>query len=165
MRRVLGTAQTSPGLQVWAGRKICRPARNRATRAAAMKKGRYGSSLVRFPIQAPLKPNATRMRGPRQHVEARMAARPPTKSAPDPVRSREFSTVPNFICDSPAGSFLLRLGNARGAYGVPCRNSARLAAARPQASEGGQVFAARQPVFPAICAVWARTAASDFLAD
>src|SRR5713226_380883 len=80
MRRVLGTAHTSPGLQVCAGRKICRPAKNRATRAPAMKSGRYGSSLVRLPIHAPLKPNATRTRGPRQHVEARMAAKPPIKS-------------------------------------------------------------------------------------
>src|SRR5260370_38834720 len=114
MRRVLGTAQTSPGLQVWAGRKMCRPAKKRATRAPAMKKGRYGSSLVRFPIQAPLKPNGTRTTGQRQHVEARMAAMPPKKSVPDPVRPREFEPVPTLISDAPARCFVLILGNARG---------------------------------------------------
>src|ERR1700736_2017313 len=33
-----------------------------------------GSSTVRLPIQAPLKPSATSTSGPRQQVEARMAA-------------------------------------------------------------------------------------------
>jgi hypothetical protein len=113
MRRVLGIAQTSPGLQVWADRKMCRPAKNRAISAAAIKKGRYGSSLVRFPIQAPLKPNATRMRGPRQHVEARMAARPPRKSAPEPARSREFSTGPISFVTPRVGLFFQNWAVAR----------------------------------------------------
>src|SRR6266446_6440755 len=80
MRRVLGTAHNSPGWQSCGGRNICRPAKNRATRAPAIKNGRYGSSNVRFPIHAPLKPRATKTRGPRQQVDARMAAKPPTRS-------------------------------------------------------------------------------------
>src|SRR5438270_4026235 len=112
MRRVLGTAHTSLGLQVCAGRKIWRPAKNRATRAPAMKNGRYGSSLVRFPIHAPLKPSATRTRGPRQHVEARMAAKPPTMSAPDPVRSEPLSPISTLTWHPPAsvGLHLSKLG-------------------------------------------------------
>src|SRR5229473_4145288 len=94
MRRVPGSAHTSPGWQAFAGRKIRRPAKNRATRAPATKNGRYGSSRVRFPIHAPLKPRATKTRGPRQQVEARRAAKPPTKSTPEPVRSEPLSVVP-----------------------------------------------------------------------
>src|SRR5882724_2903301 len=100
MRRVPGTAHTSPGLQVCAGRKMCRPAKNRAMTAPAMNNGRYGSSRVRFPIHAPLNPKATRTRGPRQHVDARIAASPPTKSAPDPVRSREYRAISGLMRDS-----------------------------------------------------------------
>src|SRR5216684_2575680 len=94
MRRVLGTAHTSPGRQACAGRKIRRPAKNRAASAPAIKNGRYGSSRVRFPIHAPLKPRPTKTRGPRQQVEAKMAAKPPTKRAPDPLGLDSLSLVP-----------------------------------------------------------------------
>src|SRR5258708_23441504 len=85
-----------------------RPAKNRATRAAAIKNGRYGSSRVRFPIQAPLKPSATSRSGPRQQVEARIAARPPVISAVRPV------------CGADTGRLLLDL--QRLAYSIPVLN-------------------------------------------
>jgi hypothetical protein len=72
---------------------LCLPLSSLDKLAIQKEIGRYGSSRVRFPIHAPLKPSATNTRGPRQHVEARMAAKPPTKSSPNPVRSREFSTA------------------------------------------------------------------------
>src|SRR6266852_796956 len=120
MRRVLGTAHTSPGWQACAGRKIRRPAKNRATRAPAIKNGRYGSSNVRFPIHAPLKPRATKTRGPRQQVDARMAAKPPTRSSPEPVRSEPLLAVSTFTWHSPICCclFLSKLGNERIAYAV-----------------------------------------------
>src|ERR1700739_1781582 len=80
-----GTAQTSPGLHARVGRKMCRPAKNIATTAAPMKNGRYGSSSVRLPIQAPVIPNVTSISGPRQQVEARIAASPPASRAPRTV--------------------------------------------------------------------------------
>src|SRR5229473_2569226 len=135
MRRVLGTAHTSPGLQVCAGRKICSPAKNRATSAPAMKNGRYGSSLVRFPIHAPLKPSATRTRGPRQQVEARIAANPPTKSAPDPVRSREFSTARTLICAPLACSRLAESGSEHSCFEALYHNPVEPNAAHAQDSE------------------------------
>src|SRR5438128_1567534 len=58
-RRVCGAAHISPGPHACAGRKIRGPAKNRATRAPPIKNGRYGSSNVRFPIHAPLKPIAS----------------------------------------------------------------------------------------------------------
>src|SRR5580704_11865621 len=85
-RRVRGTAHTSPGLHTGGGRKMRRPEKNSATKAPAIKNRRYGSSSVRFPTHAPLKPRITNTRGPRQQVEAKIAAKPPTASAPEPVR-------------------------------------------------------------------------------
>jgi hypothetical protein len=73
-----------------------------ATSAAAIKNGRYGSSRVRFPIHAPLNPRATRTRGPRQQVEAKMAAKPPAKSAPEPLRSEALPLDSTLTC-RPAG--------------------------------------------------------------
>jgi hypothetical protein len=134
MRRVLGTAHTSPGLQVCAGRKICRPAMNRATSAPAMKNGRYGSSLVRFPIHAPLKPRVTRTNGPRQQVDARIAAKPPTKSVPEPVRSREFSTASTFICAPLICSRHAKSGNGHSSFAALYHNSAEPNAAHAQVS-------------------------------
>ncbi len=49
-----------------------------------MKIGRYGSNFVRLPIQAPLTPKATKTSGPKQQVEARIAANPPAQRAPRP---------------------------------------------------------------------------------
>src|SRR5579871_1679239 len=46
-----------------------------------MKTGRQGSSRVRFPIQAPLTPTVTRIRGPRQQADAKTAAIPPANKA------------------------------------------------------------------------------------
>src|SRR5262249_53771676 len=77
MRRALGTAQTSPGWHAWAGRNMDRAAKNRAIKATPIKSGRYGSNTVRFQIQAPLTPNETSTKGPRQQVDARIAASPP----------------------------------------------------------------------------------------
>lgn len=65
----------SPGLHAWAGRKMLRQAKHSAINAAPMNIGRYGSS-VRLPIHALEKPSATSTSGPRQQVEARMAAKP-----------------------------------------------------------------------------------------
>src|SRR6266481_1811633 len=89
MRRARGKAQTSPGLQSCAGRNICLPAKNNATNAATMKNGRYGSRTVKFPIHAPLNPRESRIKGPRQHVEANMAANPPANNAVEPLLSNE----------------------------------------------------------------------------
>src|SRR6266481_2868173 len=61
---------------------MLRQAKNRATNATPMKIGRYGSSAVRLPIQAPLMPSATKTSGPRQQVEARTAAMPPAANVP-----------------------------------------------------------------------------------
>ena len=47
-----------------------------------MRIGRNGSSRVRLLIHAPLTPSATKTKGPKQQVEARMAAAPPAASAP-----------------------------------------------------------------------------------
>src|SRR6266436_9439876 len=94
MRRARGSAQTSPGLQRCAGRNICLPAKNNATTAAMMKNGRYGSRTVRFPIHAPLNPREIRIKGPRQHVEANMAAIPPANNAFEPVASKESLLLP-----------------------------------------------------------------------
>src|SRR5438876_7745813 len=131
-RRVCGAAHISPGPHACAGRKIRGPAKNRATRAPPIKNGRYGSSNVRFPIHAPLKPRATKTRGPRQQVEAKMAAKPPTRSAPEPVRSDPFSPVSTFTWHSPGSAdFLLsKLGNERGAYAALYCNCAEPIAAR-----------------------------------
>src|SRR5581483_2639693 len=60
---------------------MLRHAKNRAATATTMKIGRYGSSRVRFPIQAPLTPTVTRSRGPRQQTDAKVAAIPPANSA------------------------------------------------------------------------------------
>src|SRR5579875_2052541 len=68
-------------------------AKKRAINATAMNSGRYGSSRVRFPIHAPLKPSVMSTSGPRQHVEARTAARPPSASTPD----FDFSDVMHFL--------------------------------------------------------------------
>src|SRR6266852_7585583 len=89
MRRARGSAQTSPALQRCAGRNICLPAKNNATTAATMKNRRYGSSTVRFPIHAPLNPREIRIKGPRQHVEANMAANPPVNNAVEPLAPNE----------------------------------------------------------------------------
>src|SRR6266404_8824727 len=85
MRRARGSAQTSPGLQRCAGRNIYLPAKNNPKTAATMKNGRYGSRTVRLPIHAPLNPREIKIKGPRQHVEANMAANPPANSAVDPL--------------------------------------------------------------------------------
>src|SRR6266571_5048031 len=65
---------------------MLRLAKSSATSAITIKNGRYGSSSVRFPIQAPLTPRVTRTRGPRQHVDARIAANPPENNAIEPDR-------------------------------------------------------------------------------
>src|SRR5229473_5985691 len=149
MRRVACTAHTSPGWQTRAGRKIRRPAKNKAMRAPAMKNGRYGSSSVRFPIHAPLKPRATRTRGPRQQVEAKMAANPPTRSAPEPVRSELLSPVSPLTWHSPVCYclFLSKLGNERISCAVLCCNYVEPNAALALASEGRQVSAVHRPAF------------------
>ncbi|VXB68911.1 hypothetical protein ENHYDAX1_40039 [Enhydrobacter sp. AX1] len=89
--RTCGIAQTSSGLQACTGRKIRRQAKNIATSATPMKIGRYGSNAVKFPIQAPLNPNATRISGPKQQVDARIAANPPAKRAPRPFGDLDIS--------------------------------------------------------------------------
>src|SRR5882724_7928455 len=138
MRRVLGTAHISPGSHGLAGRKMRRPAKNRATREPAMKSGRYGSSNVRFPIHAPLKPRATKTRGPRQQVDARMAAKPPTRSAPEPVRSEPLTPISTLTWHPPAsvGFLLSKLGNERDVYAALCCNCVELIAVRALACEG-----------------------------
>src|SRR5712691_4911290 len=65
---------------------MLRQAKSSATSAITIKNSRYGSSSVRFPIQAPLTPRVTRTRGPRQHVDARIAANPPENNAIEPDR-------------------------------------------------------------------------------
>src|SRR2546421_8171788 len=94
MRRARGNAQTSPGLQRYAGRNICLPAKNNAKTAATMKNGRYGSRTVRFPIHAPLNPREIKIKGPRQHVEANMAANPPANNAVEPLPPSESVRPP-----------------------------------------------------------------------
>src|SRR5258708_30182816 len=94
MRRSRGSAQTSPGLQSCAGRNICLPAKNNATTEPMMKNGRYGSRTVRFPIHAPLNPREIRIKGPRQHVEANIAAIPPANNAFEPLASKESLLLP-----------------------------------------------------------------------
>src|SRR3989344_8730022 len=66
-----------------------------ATSAAPMNGGRYGSSRVRLPIQAPLNPRPTRISGPRQQVEARIAARPPSANAWLSLDSDKRILLPN----------------------------------------------------------------------
>src|SRR6266478_5989682 len=94
MRRARGSAQTSPGWQRYAGRNIRLPAKNNAKTAATMNNGRYGSRTVRFPIHAPLNPKEMRIKGPRQHVEANMAANPPANNAVEPLVPNEFPLLP-----------------------------------------------------------------------
>src|SRR5258707_8389997 len=144
-----------------------RPAKNRATREPAIKNGRYGSSRVRFPIHAPLKPRATKTRGPRQHVEARTATKPPTRRAPEPVRSDGLLAASTLIYHSPAYSYLLlsKLGNEQVACAALCCNCAGPNAARAPASAGRQVSAARRRAFLPIGGGPVHTAASGFLAD
>src|SRR5713101_1037062 len=146
---------------------MCRPAKNRATTAPPTKYKRYGSSFVRFPIQAPLKPRATRTRGPRQQVEARTAAKPPTKSAPEPVRSDELLAVSTLTCCSPAYVCLSlsELGNERIACAFLCCNCAEPNAAHALVSEGRQASAAHRRAFLASGDAPVHTAASGFLAD
>src|SRR5438128_9471689 len=60
---------------------MLRHAKNNAITAMTMKIGRYGSSRVRFPIQAPLTPTVTSSRGPRQQADAKTAAIPPANNA------------------------------------------------------------------------------------
>ena len=91
-------------------------------------------------IHAPLKPKATRTRGPRQQVEARMAAKPPTKSALDPVRSRECSTVRTFICVPSAWSGPVESGSARFPCAALCHNCVEPNVAHAQASGDLQAF-------------------------
>src|SRR6266481_2338043 len=105
MRRARGNAQTSPGLQSCAGRNIRLPAKNNATNAATMKNGRYGSRTVKFPIHAPLNPRESRIKGPRQHVEANMAANPPANNAAEPLLPGE-DAPPLEICDLSRVGFL-----------------------------------------------------------
>src|SRR5258708_39678070 len=62
-----------------------------ATSAMPRKLGRYGSSFDKLPIHAPPKPRAMSTNGPRQQVEARIAARPPTASAVELDLELEFS--------------------------------------------------------------------------
>ena len=149
MRRVLGTAHTSPAWQSCSGRNIRRPAKNRATRAPAIKNGRYGSSSVRFPTHAPLNPRETNTRGPRQQVEAKMAATPPTRSAPEPVRLEQLLPVSTLTWPSPVCYclFLSRSGNERVAWVVLCCNYAKLFATRALASEGPRVSGIHRPAF------------------
>src|SRR6266849_6323616 len=96
MRRARGSAQTSPALQRCAGRNICFPAKNKAETAATTKNGRYGSRTVRFPIHAPLNPREIKIKGPRQHVEASMAANPPANNAVEPLAPIE-SLLPEIV--------------------------------------------------------------------
>src|SRR5260370_9683348 len=167
MRRVLGTAHTSPGWQACAGRKIRRPAKNSATRAPAIKTGRYGSSNVRFPIHAPLKPRATKTRGPRQQVDARMAAKPPTRSAPEPVWSEPLLAVSTLTRHSPVCCclFLSKLGNELISCAVLCCNYVAPNAARALASEGRQVSAVHRPAFLPIGVAPGHKPASETLAN
>src|SRR5882762_5231604 len=165
MTRVHGSAHSSPGSHPCAGRKIRRPAKNRATRAPPIKRGRYGSSNVRFPIHAPLRPRATRTRGPRQQVEAKMAAKPPTRSAPEPARSDALLTVSTLTCHSRAYACLSlsKLGNERSACAILCCSCLEPDGARASTSEGQQVSAGHGPAFLPIGGAPAHTAASDFL--
>src|SRR5229473_5517389 len=166
IRRVLGTAHTSPGWQDCAGRKIRRPAKNRATRAPAIKNGRYGSSNVRFPIHAPLKPRATKTRGPRQQVDARMAAKPPTRSAPEPVWSEPPLALSTLTWHSPVCCclFLSKLGNEPLAFAALCCNCTEPIAARAPVCEGREVSAVRRPAFLAVGAAPVHKAACGSLA-
>src|SRR5258708_17414955 len=147
MRRVRGTAHTSPGWHADDGRKIFRPAKNRARRALAIKNGRYGSSNVRFPIHAPLRPRATNNRGPKQQVEARMAATAPTVSAPEPVLSEPLLTFSslNDTLQSTVCSFLSELGNARIACAVRGHICAEPTGVRAPTFEDQRVCAVHQP--------------------
>src|SRR5258708_40103359 len=94
MRRARGSAQTSPGLQSCAGRNICLPAKNNATTEAMMKNGRKGSRTVKFPIHAPLNPKEIKIKGPKQHVEANIAANPPANNAFEPLAPKESLLLP-----------------------------------------------------------------------
>src|SRR6266851_1661014 len=123
---------------------MCRPAKNKATKAPAIRYGRYGSSHVRFPIHAPLKPRATRTRGPRQQVEAKMAAKPPAKSAPEPVRLVSTLTWPSPFCRC---SFPSELGNERTACASLVCNSAEPHAAHAPISGDRRPSAEHRLVF------------------
>jgi len=59
-----------------------------------MKNGRYGSRTVRFPIHAPLTPREIKIKGPRQQVEANMAANPPANNAVEPLAPKESLWLP-----------------------------------------------------------------------
>src|SRR5258708_12209260 len=80
-----GSGQACAGLQRYEGGNIRLPGKNNAKTAATMNNGRYGSRTVRFPIHAPLNPREIKIKGPRQHVEANMAANPPANSAVEPL--------------------------------------------------------------------------------
>ena len=148
MRRVRGSAHSSSGGHACAERKIRRPANSRATRATTIKNGRYGSSRVRFPIHAPLKPRVTRTRGPRQHVEASIAVTPPTKSALAPARWGDVLEGSALTCRPHVYVAMLRSksGNERIACASLCYRCAARHAARAPISEVSQVSAARQKV-------------------
>src|SRR5260370_22129707 len=94
MRCARCSAQTSLGWQRYAGRNIRLPAKNNPKPAATMNNGRYGSRTVRFPIRAPLSPREIKIKGPRQHVEANIAAIPPANNAFEPVASKESLLLP-----------------------------------------------------------------------
>src|SRR5712691_3779983 len=138
MRRVLGTAHNSPGWQSCGGRKIRPPAKNNARTAPAIKNVREGASSVRFPLQPPLKPRATKTRGARQQVEAKMAATPPTRRAPEPVRSEPLTPISTLTWHPPAsvGFLLSKLGNERDVYAALYCYFVRPIAARAPACEG-----------------------------
>src|SRR5216683_5906336 len=131
-----------------------------------MKTGRYGSSSVRFPIHAPLRPRATRTKGPRQQLEASIAAKPPTRRAPEPVRSDALLMASTLIYHFPAYACLAlsKLGNEQVVSAALCCNCAGPNATHALASEGRQVSVVHRPAFLPIGGAPAHTAVTDSLA-
>src|SRR5260370_33351657 len=97
--------------------------------------------------------------GPSQLFEARMAAIPPTRFAPEPLFSSFTWHSPVCYC-----LFLSKLGNERIACAVLCCNYVEPNATRPPVSQGRQVCALHRLAFLPIAGATAHTAASHFLA-
>src|SRR5216684_91739 len=137
-RRVCGTAHIFTRLACPCWPKDSPPRKEQSDKSTPIKNGRYGSSNVRVPIQAPVRPSATKTRGPRQQVEAKMAATPPTRRAPELVRSEPLSPISTLTWHPPAsvGFLLSKLGNGRDVYAALCCNCVEPIADRAPACEG-----------------------------
>src|SRR5260370_5320242 len=118
-------------------------------------------------MQAPQKAKETKTRGRRQQVDARMGAKAPTRSAPEPVWSDPLLAVSTLTRHSPVCCclFFSKLGNERLACAALCCNYVEPNAARALASEGRQVSAVHRPAFLPIGGAPGRKAAAESLAN